>query len=75
MDKNTYPLDPARAGLRASDAEREQVATLLRENFTDGRLTLEELQERLERAYTRQRRIDRHQRRMDRRFGPPDERE
>lgn len=37
--------------LRASDADRERVATLLRENYTEGRLTLEEFQERLEQAY------------------------
>jgi hypothetical protein len=31
--------------------DREQVAALLRENYSDGRLTLEEFQERLENAY------------------------
>lgn len=37
--------------LRASDADRDQVASVLREHHAQGRLTLEEFQERLERAY------------------------
>jgi hypothetical protein len=37
--------------LRASDAERERIATLLREHTAAGRLTPEELSERLEAAY------------------------
>lgn len=39
-----------RPALRASDDEREQAVTRLRQAATDGRLTLEELSERLERA-------------------------
>ena len=52
MDPYRSPTDSGNMGLRASDAEREQTATLLREHYTDGRLTLEELQDRLDRAYT-----------------------
>ena len=37
--------------LRASDADRERVAQLLRENAADGRLDMDELDERLETAY------------------------
>jgi hypothetical protein len=37
--------------LRASDAERERVADLLRAEAGDGRLDVEELAERLDRAY------------------------
>jgi hypothetical protein len=37
--------------LRASDAERERVAASLREHCAAGRLTLEELSERLDEAY------------------------
>jgi Domain of unknown function (DUF1707) len=37
--------------LRASDAERERVAVSLREHCATGRLTLEELSERLDEAY------------------------
>ncbi|MBV9279603.1 MAG: DUF1707 domain-containing protein [Chloroflexi bacterium] len=40
-----------RAALRASDADREQTAALLREHFSQGRLTIDEFQERLEQAY------------------------
>jgi hypothetical protein len=43
------PIDPP--ALRASDAERERTATLLREHTAAGRLTPEELDERLETAY------------------------
>lgn len=38
-------------GTRASDAERERVAEWLREAVTDGRLDMEEFDERLEAAY------------------------
>lgn len=38
--------------LRASDADREQAAALLRDAAADGRLTLEELTDRLERAWS-----------------------
>ena len=37
--------------MRASDAERERAAEALREHYTAGRLTREELDERLEAAY------------------------
>ena len=43
------PGDAAR--LRVSDADRQRVADLLREAAAEGRLELEELEERLERAY------------------------
>jgi hypothetical protein len=43
---------PAPRDLRASDAERERVITLLGEAAADGRLTLEEHSERVERAYS-----------------------
>jgi hypothetical protein len=39
------------ADLRVSDAEREQHAELLREHATQGRLTVEELEQRLDRVY------------------------
>ncbi|HWG01115.1 MAG TPA: DUF1707 domain-containing protein [Trebonia sp.] len=42
------PGDPR---LRASDADRERAATLLREHHAVGRLTAEEFHERLEAAY------------------------
>jgi hypothetical protein len=37
--------------VRASDADRERTVALLREHAVDGRLTLEEFTERMERAY------------------------
>jgi len=49
MDRD--PADPRRASLRASDADREQFVEALREHHAEGRLTLEELTERTERAY------------------------
>jgi hypothetical protein len=42
---------PERVPLRASDAERERVAGLLRDAAAEGRITLEELSERLEFAW------------------------
>lgn len=39
-------------GIRASDADREQVVEILRAQTAQGRLTLEELQERTGAAYT-----------------------
>ncbi|MGD0069079.1 MAG: DUF1707 domain-containing protein [Streptosporangiaceae bacterium] len=49
----TDPQDPnAPVELRASDADREQVADRLREAAADGRITMDELEERLETAYT-----------------------
>jgi hypothetical protein len=46
QDKNA-PVD-----LRASDADRERVADRLREAAVDGRITMDELEQRLETAYT-----------------------
>ena len=45
----TPPSEPA---LRASDAEREHHAELLREHAAQGRLTVDELDERLDQVYT-----------------------
>lgn len=42
------PGDPK---IRASDADRERVATLLREHHAEGRLTAEEFNERLDAAF------------------------
>jgi hypothetical protein len=43
------PGDPR---IRASDADRERTATLLREHHAEGRLTAEEFSDRLDRALT-----------------------
>lgn len=51
MDKPIQHLQSEPPAVRASDADRERTATLLRENYTEGRLSFEELQERLDRAY------------------------
>jgi hypothetical protein len=45
------PRPPAPLEMRASDAEREQVADVLRSAAGDGRLTVEELDTRLQAAY------------------------
>jgi hypothetical protein len=45
------PPEPQQPSLRASDSDREHVATQLRESFSEGRLTLDEFQERLQSAY------------------------
>ena len=45
------PRDPALPALRASDADRERVAAVLRDAGGDGRLTVHELDERLDAAY------------------------
>jgi hypothetical protein len=45
------PAVPDRGNLRASDADRERVANILREAAGDGRLTMEELDERLDAVY------------------------
>jgi hypothetical protein len=45
------PTDRPQVAVRASDADREQVADQLREAAGDGRITLDELDERLHRAY------------------------
>jgi uncharacterized protein DUF1707/2TM domain-containing protein len=49
MSKQTAPED---ANLRASDAERERQADRLREHAAEGRITIEELEERLDRVYS-----------------------
>lgn len=41
----------AESGVRIGDAERERVATSLREHFASGRLTMEEFQQRLDAAF------------------------
>src|SRR5215213_10004885 len=48
MDRE--PGDQRRATLRASDADRERVVEQLRQHHVEGRLTVEELTERTERA-------------------------
>jgi hypothetical protein len=45
------PAVPDKGNLRASDADREHVANVLREAAADGRLTMEELDERLDAVY------------------------
>jgi hypothetical protein len=45
------PAVPERGHLRASDADRERAAEILRQAAGDGRLTLEELDERLDSVY------------------------
>ncbi|HEV3382093.1 MAG TPA: DUF1707 domain-containing protein [Trebonia sp.] len=45
------PAVPDRGNLRASDTDRERVAEILRQAAGDGRLTLEELDERLDAVY------------------------
>jgi Domain of unknown function (DUF1707)/2TM domain len=49
MDRE--PGDQRRASLRVSDADREQFVEALRQHHAEGRLTVEELSERTERAY------------------------
>jgi len=49
---SSSPAVPDRGNLRASDADRERVAEILRQAAGDGRLTLEELDERLDTVYT-----------------------
>jgi len=43
---------PQRSHLRVSDADRDRVATALRDHAAQGRLDADELEERLGRAYT-----------------------
>ena len=45
------PAVPDRGNLRASDSDRERVADILRQAAGDGRLTMEELDERLDAVY------------------------
>jgi hypothetical protein len=49
-DQRPTPLTPA-PELRASDADRERVAEVLRDALAEGRLDMEEFEERLEAAY------------------------
>jgi Domain of unknown function (DUF1707)/2TM domain len=49
MDRD--PEEQRRASLRASDADRERFVETLRQHHAEGRLTVEELTERTERAY------------------------
>lgn len=57
MDENRHEgAQPAH--LRASDAEREQIIELLNKHAGDGRLTLDELSERIEQAYSAKTRAD-----------------
>lgn len=48
---SSSPAVPDKGNLRASDADRERVADILREAAGDGRLTMEELDERLDAVY------------------------
>ncbi|MFJ8883396.1 DUF1707 domain-containing protein [Streptomyces sp. NPDC102402] len=45
------PAGPAPAGIRASDADRDRIADILREAVAEGRLTAEEHAERVELVY------------------------
>lgn len=49
---NGPPAVPDKGNLRASDSDRERVADILRQAVGDGRLTMEELDERLDAVYT-----------------------
>ncbi|UQU62933.1 DUF1707 domain-containing protein [Couchioplanes caeruleus] len=58
-----YPNDAIRSGsarLRTSDSEREQVAEILRAAMAEGRLTLEEGEERLGQVYAAKYRDELH---------------
>jgi hypothetical protein len=48
----------SRSRLRASDKDREQAVQLLRTHFAEGRLPAEDLEQRVERAYTAESRIE-----------------
>jgi hypothetical protein len=48
---NSPPAVPDPRNLRASDADRERIANVLREAAGDGRLTMDELDERLDAVY------------------------
>lgn len=52
MIRENEPVDESRLpDLRAADADRDRVATLLRDHLGEGRLTLEEFSERVDAAY------------------------
>src|ERR1700735_3379727 len=48
---SSSPAVPEPRNLRASDADRERVANVLREAAGDGRLTMDELDDRLDAVY------------------------
>ena len=48
LERHDPGMDP---GIRASDAERDRVVGLLKQHFTDGRLTMDEFSERMDVAY------------------------
>ncbi len=52
MSENALPRPSSDPGLRASDADREQVVDELEQHTIAGRLTTEEFEDRTERAYT-----------------------
>jgi hypothetical protein len=54
----SHPHTENETPVRASDAEREQAAELLRAAYTDGRLTRDELDERLAAGYAAKTRAD-----------------
>lgn len=51
MSSGTQGAEPGRDALRASDEDRERVATQLRDAHAEGRLTVEEFGERLDAVY------------------------
>lgn len=57
--------------VRVSDAERESVAAQLREHYAQGRLTLDELNERLDRAFASKTRSDLNAVTSDLPYAPP----
>jgi uncharacterized protein DUF1707 len=57
--------------VRVSDAERESVAAQLREHYAQGRLTLDELNERLDRAFASKTRTDLQAVTSDLPYSPP----
>jgi hypothetical protein len=48
---STTPEPPGTSDLRCSDVDRERFAERLRDHYAEGRLTLEELESRLDRVY------------------------
>ena len=58
-DQTNTPRDPryrgASANMRASDADREAMAEVLRRHYAEGRLDSQEFDERIERCYTAKR--------------------
>ena len=57
--------------VRVSDAERDAVAAQLREHYAQGRLSLDELNERLDRAFASRTRADLHAVTSDLPYAPP----